>query len=121
MRKPMLPMITILAACSSSSESPPVSVPPPPPQPCDHTVRWQNPMFDVDENPLGPTDLKHATIYVGRIPNAPDNELEYIVVMDAYNLAWTLREQPPGTYWVRLTVSNEAGESDKSNQTSFTC
>jgi len=117
--KPMLPMITFLAAGCGGNGSP--SAPPPSPQLCDRTVRWTNPTEDIADNPLGPTDLIHATLYVGQIPNAPDNEVAYIVVMDAYNLAWELTDIAPGTYWVRLTVSNKEGESDKSNEASFTC
>ena len=93
----------------------------PPPELCDHTVRWANPVEDINGNILGPTNLTHATIYVGQIPNAPDNEIAYTLDIDAYALSWELRDQPPGTYWLRLTVSNMRGESDKSNESGFSC
>ncbi len=132
--------LLFLVACGGSSSPPPKPatcpwdftktvddpdcvepLPSPPPVTCDHTLQWINPTEDINNNPLPEGSLTKATIYVGMIPMAPEEELEFIVGVDAYIVMWTIADQPEGLWYYRLTVSNEYGESDFSNEASATC
>ncbi len=42
-------------------------------------------------------------------------------VGDPYTIMWTLNDLQLGTYYYRLTVSSEHGESDHSNEVMKTC
>jgi hypothetical protein len=125
-----LVLLAILAGCSggSSGGKPPIEPPPPPPPPppptnCQFSVTWVNPTQDINDNELGPTDLIAASAFFFRVPEAP-REAEFIYGLDAYTLNFTFvggEESIDITYYVWLTVSNEHGESDPSNQVEKIC
>lgn len=125
--------------------APPLPPPPPPPPPvmcewddtipaddpacvepptnCELSIEWVNPTHDVNENELAPDALIAATATFFRIPEAP-REAEFIHGLDAYILNFRFvggEESIDIQYYVWLTVSNEHGESDPSNQVEKIC
>ncbi len=123
-------VLALLVGCSSGGSNPPTPPLPDPipvPQPCDITLRWTNPTHrEADDNgieqPLGPTDLAKLTIYAGRIPNAPDNELAFVYdVSEVYSLMWEFVIEP-GLWWFGATVTDTDDlESGRSGETSRAC
>ena len=118
-------ILALLAGCSSGGKGSPPPVPNP--QPCDITLRWTNPTHrEPDtlgvEQLLGPTDLAKLTIYAGRIPNAPDNELAFVYdIEQVYVLMWEMTIDP-GVWWFRATVTDTIDqESEKSGEMSKVC
>lgn len=93
---------------------------PPSPLSCTHTLTWENPTENVDGWPLDSDELTAATIYVFVIPMAEPEEAELQIGENPYVLVHT-RTVQAGTYYYRLTVSNEAGESDHSNEVEKSC
>jgi len=79
--------------------------------------------MDVNGNQLGPTALTAATVYFFRIPEEPrDTEMQHVA--DAYTLRFTFigaAENVGIKYYLSLTVTNDYGESDQSNQVERTC
>ena len=99
-----------------------------PPVVCDVTLTWTNPTHrEVNANGvkvlLEPTDLAKLTIYAGRIPNAPDNELAFVMdVSEVYSLMWTMADIESGVWWFGATVTDTLDqESNRSNETSKVC
>ena len=128
MKKPFI-LIVLLAGCSSGgSNPPPLPEPTPPdPQPCEITLHWTNPTHrepnsNGEEELLGPTDLAKLTLYAGRVPNAPDNELAFVYdIEQVYSLMWTL-EVEPGLWWFGATVTDTIGqESERSDEATKSC
>lgn len=115
-----------MVGCSGGAKSPsPHQTPPPPPSPptiCVHTFMWENPTEDMEGNLLAPTDLTKATLYMFRIPMAGPEEVDSVYdAGDPYTTMWMLEDLQGGTYYYRLTVSSEHGESDYSNEVTKTC
>jgi hypothetical protein len=118
-------IMLIMVSCGGSDrpKQPPVIIPPPPPPPCELSVEWVNPTEDTNDNPLGANDLIAATVYFFRIPEEP-READMIHAAEAYLLGFTYVGPPSDTgiqYFIWMTVSNENGESDESNQISRIC
>ncbi len=114
-----------MVGCSGGAKSPSPNSPPPTPPPtvsCDHTILWDNPTEDTDGNLLAPTDLIKATLYMFRIPMAGPEAVDQVHDLgDPYTTMWTLKDLQGGTYYYRLTVSSDHGESDHSNELVKTC
>jgi len=113
-------VLLVFTACTGDSERGPPPAPEPPIT-CSWTLSWTNPTEDVDDKPLDPTELLTATLYTASIPLAPTEQTMQVPNIPPYVLAWELRDITVGTYYYRLTVSNDAGESDKSNETIKEC
>ena len=118
-----LPVLVVLASCSKGGGGrAPVPVLPPPPEPvvCTHTLQWVNPTEDVEGRLLDVDELTAATIYMFSIPMAEPEEATMQIGTDPYLLTYQHRVDP-GLWYYRMTVSNEQGESEHSNEVSKEC
>ena len=143
----VLLMAILLVGCGSGGKaSPPPYVPPipeptpepipelepipepepepdPEPEPCVVTLSWELPTEYEDGLTLDPLDIAILTVYAGRIPDAPDEELAFVVDVDPHLLLyqWVWEPDSVGMWYFTATVTVNEVESRRSNEAVKEC
>ena len=86
---------------------------------CHQTISWQLPTEREGGAYLPPFEIKFVTLLAARMPSAPRNELAFIMDLDPHLLQWRFTALDPGTWYFRLTATdNDGRESKMSSETS---